>query len=82
MSVIGYIKDLNIATISHINDSWSLDHLAHNCLNYQWSISNALTLQIEARSRLYFGESVKNSPAFGALVNQNLDYLSLRSITV
>ena len=82
MSVSGYIKDLNIAAIPHINDSWSLDHLVHNRLNYQWSMSNAFTLQIEARNRLYFGESVKNNPAFGALVAQNLDYLSLGGIAV
>lgn len=73
----GYVKSLNTVAIPTLNGYWTFDHLIHNRLNFKWNVSENLTLKIEARNRLFFGESIKNNPQFAALVSQSLDYLKL-----
>lgn len=82
MSLNGYVKDMNIIAIPSINGIWNFDHLIHNRLNYNWDLTKSLSLQIEARNRLFIGESAKNNPAFGALIDQNLDYFKFGGIVI
>jgi len=82
MALSGYLKDMNIIAIPALNGNWNFDHLVHNRLNYRWDISKPFSLQIEARNRLFVGESVKNDRDFGNLIDQNLDYFKLGGIVV
>ena len=82
MALNGYLKDMNIIAIPALNGNWNFDHLVHNRLNYRWDISKPFSVQVEARNRLFFGESAKNDPDFGNLIDQNLDHFKLGGIVV
>lgn len=73
---------MNIIVIPDINGNWNFDHLVHNRINYAWDITKSLSLHIEVRNRLFIGESVKNNPGFGNLIDQNLDYFKVGGIVV
>ncbi len=59
----GYVKYMNSNSFTTI-DSIYTDNLFHNRLNFQYNPSANWTVRLEMRNRLFYGESVKNSPGF------------------
>jgi len=86
----GYLKDMQ--TLLFFNgsypaiqngsfalvDTFLLDNLVHNRLNFRWYISDQFTFRAELRTRIFYGDLVKASPDFAGLVdNVNNDYFDL-----
>jgi hypothetical protein len=76
----GYVKDLVSIGIPSLKSVWNFDNQFHNRLNLKLYPTTWLTFQIEARNRIYFGNSVQNNPQFGEQVNQSLEFLHLGGI--
>ncbi len=87
----GYLK--NLQTLLFFSDSWPIpgqgapvdtflqDNLVHHRLNLRWFISDKFTLRAEARTRLFFGDIVRGTPQYAALVdNANNDYFDLSAV--
>lgn len=70
----GYVKFLNTSTFKNFDDI-SNDNLLHNRLNLKVYASEAFTVSIELRNRLFWGNSVQNIPNYADLidVSQNID---------
>jgi hypothetical protein len=67
----GYVKYLQSNTYVDVATFKSLttSNLIHNRLNFKWYPTSRLTLSLEARNRLFWGEDVKNNPNYGQQVN-------------
>ena len=76
----GYVKDLVSISIPSINGNWIFDNQIHNRINFRYFAASWLTFSVEARNRIYFGESVKTNPDFGKQVNLSLDYSRLGGV--
>ena len=76
----GYLKDLVSVAIPSFNGLWSFDNQIHNRVNFKYYANSWLTLNAEARNRIYFGNSVQQIPNFDEQVNQSLDYIRLGGI--
>ena len=70
----GYVKFLNSSTFKNFN-SIANDNLLHNRLNLKIYASEAFTVSVELRNRLFWGNSVQNIPNYADLIdeNQNID---------
>lgn len=70
----GYVKFLNTSTFKNFN-SIANDNLLHNRLNLKIYASEAFTVSVELRNRLFWGNSVQNIPNYADLIdeNQNID---------
>lgn len=69
----GYVKDLVTVSIPVWEDDWYFDNLIHNRLNVKWFVSKTITFSIEARNRIYLGNSVQFNPTFKEQVTQSLE---------
>jgi hypothetical protein len=87
-SVNGYLK--NMQTLIFFNeaypdlqqgklvDTFLQDNLIHNRLNFRWAIQNNLRLRADLRTRVFFGDIVRGTPAYGDLVDDvNNDFFDL-----
>ena len=79
-SVNGYVKDLVSIAIPSLNGIWTFDNQIHNRINAKYFATSWLTFNVEARNRIYFGNSVQNNQNFGEQVNQSLDFFRLGGI--
>ena len=68
----GYVKDLVTVSIPAWEDDWYFDNLIHNRLNVKWLASKTITFSLEARNRIFFGNSVQFNPTFKDQVTQSL----------
>ena len=61
----GYVK--NLQSIYKIDgfDSYLIDQLVHNRLNFNWFPSDHLNIRVEMRNRLFYGDFVKLTPNYG-----------------
>ncbi len=73
----GYVKDLSTVSIPSFNGDWTFDNFIHGRLNFKWYLSNSITIKVEARNRIFFGESIKHNPEYVKQVNASLDYIKL-----
>lgn len=84
----GYVK--NLQTLLFFNDAYPdlqtfrlvdtflQDNLIHNRLNFKWYPNDHLTFYAEARNRIFYGDLVKATPAYGAQIDDaNNDYFDL-----
>jgi hypothetical protein len=62
LDVSGYITTMQSAMFDSINANWSTENLIHNRLNFKYTPVNNLSLVLEARNRLAFGEGISNNP--------------------
>lgn len=73
----GYVKDLRTLFFVDGMDSVVTDNLLHNRLNFQWYAHENLTVRIELRNRIFYGELVRQIPGFGRLPDINNDFFDL-----
>ena len=66
----GYVKYMNTNSFTTL-DSVFTDNLFHNRLNLKYNPNKNWSLILEARNRLFYGESVKYQPGFSNNVNKD-----------
>lgn len=66
----GYAKYLQISNYVPIASTLTTNNLLHNRLNLKWYPHQNWTVAVEARNRLIWGEEVKLTPNYGALIDQ------------
>ena len=90
LSLNGYIKGLGmyykpVGSIP-ISATDSLDYLflnqIHNRLNFRWYATNELTFAVEARNRLFFGQTIKNFPNYKESIDEDNGYLDLGTVLI
>ncbi len=89
-TVNGYVKELSmfykpVGSIP-VSATDSLDNLflnqIHNRLNLKWFANNELTLAVEARNRLFFGQMIRNFPAYEESINSDNGYFNMGTILI
>lgn len=64
-------------------DTFLVDNLLHNRLNFWWYPSDHWTVKADLRTRVFYGDLVRATPDFGKLVdNANNDYFDLSAVLV
>lgn len=76
MSLNGYVKYMNSSTISNVDSIWLVDNLIHNRLNYKWYMNDKITLAIDSRNRLIYGDMVRFMPNYAASVEADNGFLN------
>ncbi len=75
MSLNGYIKYMNSSTISNVDSAWLVDNLVHNRLNFKWYMNDKLTLVLEARNRLIYGDMIRYIPNYADIIEKDQGFL-------
>ncbi len=65
----GYIKNMQIFTFAKDLDDIANDNLIHNRLNLKLFPHKNLTFAVEARTRIFTGESIEASPIYSELLD-------------
>ncbi len=74
----GYVKNVQSIVSIKGNDSYLLDNLIHNRLNFKWYVNDNFTVHAGLRNRLFFGDTPRLTPNYAALIeNGNNDALDL-----
>jgi hypothetical protein len=76
MSLNGYVKYMNSSTISNVDSIWLVDNLIHNRLNYKWYMNDKLTLAVDSRNRLIYGDMVRFMPNYASSVETDNGFLN------
>lgn len=76
-AVNGYLKNLLTFNIVDGFDSVMVDNLLHNRLNFKWYAHDNLTLYLEVRNRVFFGDLVETIPNYADFIDVNDDYLDM-----
>ena len=65
----GYIKDLRSASFPRDINLLTTDNLYHNRLNFRAFVSKKITLGLEARNRIFYGETVRLTPGYADFID-------------
>jgi hypothetical protein len=76
VSLGGYLKFLQTIQFEKVNQNWSTDNVFHNRLNFKWYATPAITFTAEARTRLFYGETVRAFPQYSDIIDDNAGYLA------
>ena len=77
-SVNGYIKDLQTFSFTNNFSDLTSMNLIHNRLNARWRPSDKITVAAEFRNRVFWGEEVKENPAFVSLLRNKNEKVNLQ----
>ncbi|NOY96652.1 MAG: hypothetical protein GXO81_09825 [Chlorobi bacterium] len=82
MALNGYVKYLGMyyhpkVQIPEISEGYLASGLIHNRLNFRWYASSELTLAIETRNRLIFGQMIREFPDYQSLIDVDNGYFDL-----
>lgn len=69
-SVNGYIKYMNSASFVDLDTVYT-NNLVHNRVNFKMFPSNKITVALEVRNRLFYGETVALNPFFGQQIGED-----------
>lgn len=73
----GYMKDLQTFLPLRGLDSLLTDHLVHNRLNFRYQADSSLALVAELRTRLFYGDLLRQLPAYPQLIDAGNDVWDL-----
>lgn len=76
MSLNGYVKYMNTVMFNDVDSIWLVDNLVHNRLNYRWYINDKITLAIDSRNRLLYGDFVKFIPGYAKILEKDNGFLN------
>ncbi len=76
MELNGYVKYMNTAMFNNVDSIWLVDNLVHNRLNYRWYMNDKLTMAVEMRNRLIYGDLVKYIPNYAESLEEDNGYLN------
>src|SRR5579863_9951081 len=68
LTLKGYVKYLEQASFIRNASDLMTDGLIHNRLNFRYQPDSSFNFRLEVRNRLYYGDLVRNTPAFAGLV--------------
>jgi hypothetical protein len=77
LSLKGYVKELHTFIPVQGLDSALSDHLLHNRLNFRYQADTALALVVEVRSRLFYGDLLRQVPGYAQLIDAGNDVWDL-----
>lgn len=77
LTLHGYQKYMNTTLFSEPKDPWLVDNMLHNRLKLNWFPSSSLTLNMEARTRLIYGDFVSTLPGYKSGIEQKTGYFDL-----
>lgn len=83
--VNGYVKTLQTAfgLSTPLFDTLFTDNLLHNRINTRWDINNNFTLRTDFRTRVFYGELVKQNPSYADQVEATVnDFFDLSAVLV
>ncbi|MEX0965995.1 MAG: hypothetical protein WD077_02060 [Bacteroidia bacterium] len=69
-TVRGYVKDMQIVGFRNL-DMMTTDNLLHNRLNFRLYPDSHITVGMEVRNRVFFGESINLNTAFATFQDQD-----------
>ena len=75
MRVGGYVRYMNTNTFTKIDSTWLISNLIHNRLNYQWYLSDKITIKLGMRNRLIYGDLVKTNPNYAKSLKTDNGFL-------
>lgn len=76
----GYLKNLEYISFSDGFKNSISNNLIHNRINLKWKPAENFTSAWELRNRLFWGEEVKNNPAFEDLLENPTEALDLSKV--
>lgn len=68
VNIRGYVKDLRSVNFVKL-DNITTDNLIHNRINLRINIAKPVTAAVEVRNRIFYGETVKNTPGYSQMVD-------------
>jgi len=69
-AINGYVKYLNTTTVASKTNLIN-DNLLHNRINLKAYVGDFMDIKIEARTRVFYGETVKASPLMAAQISED-----------
>jgi hypothetical protein len=78
----GYISAMQSTMLEKWNSNWLTEELLHNRLNFKWYVSNHFTAGLEVRTRLIFGEFVRDIPGYAMMIDPNQSWSDLSGFLV
>jgi hypothetical protein len=78
----GYLKDLQGISFKNNLDSLNSVNLLHNRINFNFNFSSKISARLEIRSRVFWGDQVKQIPGFGKMINQYNGFVNLSHLWV
>ncbi len=81
----GYVKELFMfynpeKQIPGIDAKYLSTNIIHNRLNFRWYASNELTIGIEARNRVFFGQMIRELPIYKTTIDVDRGYFDLSKV--
>lgn len=67
----GYLKYMQTTSFTVSPPAQFSDHLLHNRLNFRFYPAQKMQAAIEFRNRVFYGETVKSNPSYGALLDND-----------
>ena len=77
LSLDGYIKNLHEWSFVDKLEQSQWATFLHNRLNFKYTISEAVNVRLEFRNRLFYGDNVKNIPAFSEVISRDNGWIDL-----
>lgn len=86
----GYIKELGMyyhpVEPMQVSEDKTLDYLflnqTHNRLNFRWYANSRLTVALEARNRIFFGQMIREFADYKDFINEDNGYLDLGTVLI
>ena len=81
----GYIKDLfmyykPVTSIPGINADQLSSDIIHNRLNFRWYANNQITMAVETRNRVFFGQMIREFPLYKDYIDVDNGIVNLSGI--
>jgi hypothetical protein len=76
VSLNGYLKFLQTIQFEKIDEDWTTDNVFHNRLNFKWYPTRSITFTAEARTRLFYGATVRKFPQYADIIDDDSGYLT------
>lgn len=67
----GYVKDLFSLNHQPLLNDWLVDNVVHNRLSFRYFPAEGLTVALEARNRLFYGQTVENFAFYPEFIEQD-----------
>ena len=75
--VAGYVKNLHEFSLIDNLDTLQWTTFLHNRFNFKYIPSDKITVRLELRSRLFYGDNVKNFNGFSNFISQDIGMVDL-----
>jgi len=73
----GYISNMQSVMFTDVKEDWIADNLFHNRLNFYWYYGNNLTVSVQFRNRLMYGQSISMNPGYAESIDNEENFMDL-----